>query len=53
MNTWQERQEDKKEIRESNAKQRAARTNQQQLAELDRRLGVGVGAKKERKRLSE
>lgn len=31
---------------------RASRTPEQQLAELDRRLGNGIGAKKERARLS-
>ena len=31
---------------------RVSRSNEEQLTELDRRLGVGVGAKKERARLA-
>ncbi len=34
------------------AAERKARTTKQQIDELDKRLGVGVGAKKERARLS-
>ena len=41
------RQEKAKELREARAK----RTDKQQLAELDRILGKGKGAKKERARL--
>jgi hypothetical protein len=33
------------------AEKRAKRSAREQLAELDRRLGIGKGAKKERKRL--
>lgn len=36
---------------EQNKKERAKRSPQQQLALLDERLGKGMGAKKERKRL--
>ncbi len=38
---------------EENKKARASRTSAQQLTLLDERLGVGIGAKKERKKLSE
>jgi len=41
--------------RENAAKQqaeRAARTPQQQIAHLDKLLGVGIGAKRERERLA-
>lgn len=45
-----------KEIRRQSAQQlaeaRAMRTSAQQLVELDRRLGVGVGARRERARLA-
>ncbi len=37
---------------EKNIVERAKRTNVQQLAELDKRLGAGVGAKKERTKLT-
>ncbi len=43
------RQETAKKV----AKARAKRTDQQQLAELDKLLGKGKGAKKERARLKE
>ena len=43
------RQETAKKV----AKARAKRTDQQQLAELDKLLGKGKGAKKERERLKE
>jgi hypothetical protein len=52
-NPWFERQEEKRAIREENAAARAKRTNKGQLEALDHRLGKGVGAKKERVRLSE
>ena len=45
--TKMQRREDAAEI----AKERASRTNQQQLDILDLRLGKGIGAKKERARL--
>jgi hypothetical protein len=53
MALWHERQEDKKELMEENAKKRAARSDAQQIEELDFRLGKGEGAKKERARLAE
>jgi hypothetical protein len=53
MNAWQERQIEKKELREQLAKERAARSPKQQLAELDHRLGKDRGAKRERARLNE
>ncbi len=34
-----------------NIEERSKRSNAQQIAELDKRLGVGVGAKKEREKL--
>ncbi len=37
---------------EARAKERAKRTNTQQIAKLDEKLGKGEGAKRERKRLS-
>lgn len=41
----------RREVASQGAASRAARTPEQQLAELDRRLGVGMGAKRERSRL--
>lgn len=49
---WTERQENKREIRESNLAERAKRSPKQQLAVLDRRLGKGIGAKRERAKLA-
>ena len=46
-----ERMERKLSIAEENRKEREARTPEQQLALLDQRLGVEMGAKKERTRL--
>ena len=50
---WRERQEDKQALIEENAERRAKLSNKEQLKALDFRLGEGVGAKKERKRLAE
>lgn len=37
---------------QKNIVERAKRTNAQQLVELDKRLGIGLGAKKERTKLT-
>lgn len=37
---------------QKNIAERAKRTSAQQIAELDKRLGVGIGAKKERTKLT-
>jgi hypothetical protein len=37
---------------DNNALERAKRSNKEQIQELDRRLGEGVGAERERKRLA-
>jgi hypothetical protein len=52
MNKWQERQEEKRALAEENRHNRASRSAKEQLAELDFRLGKGVGAKRERARLN-
>jgi hypothetical protein len=52
-NAWTERQEAKRATIKRNLERRTKRTNKEQLDELDRRLGKGVGAKKERARLIE
>lgn len=49
MSYWQERKEDKQ--RRDADRNAAVRSPKDQLKELDKRLGVGVGAKKERARL--
>jgi len=43
---------ERKATAKASAEKRAQRTNKQQLALLDQRLGEGVGAHKERARLS-
>lgn len=48
---YQRRREDQAAAFQARLKARAERTPAQQLAELDRRLGVGVGAVRERARL--
>ena len=49
MSYWQERKEDKK--RRDEDRNAAVRSPEDQIKELDRRLGVGIGAKKERLKL--
>ncbi len=48
---YQKRREDQAAAFQARLKARAERSPAQQLAELDRRLGVGVGAVRERARL--
>jgi len=48
---WDDREKAKQERIERNLTARAARTPQQQLDRLDKLLGKGVGANKERARL--
>lgn len=52
-NRSMERREQLRVIADENTEARASRTDKQQLATLDERLGEGVGAKKERARLAE
>ena len=51
INRGHQRREFLREVAEENAKARAKRTPRQQLDLLDKRLGEGVGAMRERKHL--
>ena len=53
INRGYKRKEELAESAAEMAEVRAARSPKQQIEELDRRLGPGVGAKKERSRLLE
>lgn len=46
-------EQEKREVIPKNEVARKARSKAQQIAELDKRLGVGVGAAKERKKLAQ
>jgi hypothetical protein len=52
-NRGPQRKAELREVSETNAKERAKRTSQQQLEHLDSILGKDVGAVKERKKLRE
>ena len=52
VNRGRERREQLRAIADENTEARASRTDKQQLATLDKRLGKGVGAEKERARLA-
>lgn len=49
--TWTERQEIKMETVKLNQEARAKRSPEEQLDVLDKKLGKGIGAKKERAKL--
>ncbi len=51
INRGHQRREELREVAEENARERAKRTPQQQLDLLDKRLGKGIGAERERKHL--
>ena len=51
INRGHQRREELREVAEENANERAKRTHQQQLDLLDKRLGKGIGAVRERKHL--
>jgi hypothetical protein len=53
MNRGHQRRAELLEVAEENVKARAKRTPQQQLDLLDKRLGEGLGAGRERKHLQE
>ena len=46
------KEENKQALWTKNRQDKAKRTNQEQLAQLDFRLGKNIGAKRERKRLN-
>ena len=49
---WTRRKAEQTAAREARAEARASRTDEEQLAHLDKLLGKGVGAKRERARLA-
>jgi len=51
INRGLRRKEELREVVEENTKERAKRSPQQQLDLLDERLGIGIGAVRERKHL--
>jgi len=51
INRGHQRRVELHEVAEENTKERAKRTPQQQLDLLDKRLGTGIGAVRERKHL--
>ena len=51
INRGRRRKEELREVVEENTKERAKRSPQQQLDLLDERLGIGIGAVRERKHL--
>ncbi len=51
INRGHRRKEELREVVEENTKERAKRSPQQQLDLLDERLGIGIGAVRERKHL--
>lgn len=49
---WENKEKAKVDTSETNQQTRAERTDEQQLAKLDKLLGEGVGATRERERLT-